>query len=843
MASNLEDGVNTDVGPEAGQNHAAAAHWTSELLQDFKSAWRMIAGAPGFAAVAVVLLAVAIGPNTALFSVVEALILRTTPHAEPEKLVDIRLIGPEPNLGTFSYPTFRELENATNDAFDGVAGAARNVIRLEDGTGMHDSPYHELVAGPYFQVMGVDAQLGRVFGPREDTTAGGNPALVLSDDTWRRKFGGDRGVVGRTVRLNGFPYTIVGVAVPGFHGAFPRRSELWVHVGHADRIAFTGPGSLEVRGLRNMKVFGRLADDATMDDAELVLGAFAEGLGATYPAYYLNHRIEVTPTFASAIHPAVDGIIVPVAKVSTGVLAVLLLFATLNLATMLVARSETRRNELAVHLALGAGRSRLVRSFLIEGTLLGLLGGALGVYVSFFLVELIASVEVRAAIPFTIDARLNGTVLVFALCTSLLAGFLVGLGPAVQSARHGISTVLKEDSAPGARGTLRVRHAILAVQVAAAVVLVVAAGTLVRSWVGARQIDPGFGKYPAAIVPLVPGPSRPQDERRAFYDAYVAGVKELPEVVSAGMTNFVPLQATATSALSIRIPDVDPPSDENGHWVDWAIVSGDYFDAMGIGLLTGRPFDSGDDAGSARVCIVSETMAERFWPGLNAVGRQVDPCTGNGCWATVVGVVGDVRVRTLFEPLRPLIYTPTAQSPSRPGRIVARTSGDPAELLRAMLALATELDPNVISKNARTMEEHLSLTLVPASIVVVLLGAIGIFALLLALVGIYAMVAYSVTARSHELTIRISVGATTRQLVTSAVRSTTGLMGIGLVTGLLLAAAATHMTWDFPPWVTAPNPLDYAGAAIVLTALGVSAAHLSARNVTRVDPAQALKSR
>jgi len=236
-------------------------------------------------------------------------------------------------------------------------------------------------------------------------------------------------------------------------------------------------------------------------------------------------------------------------------------------------------------------------------------------------------------------------------------------------------------------------------------------------------------------------------------------------------------------------------------------------------------------------------MAGRFWPGLNAVGRQVDLCAGKECRATVVGVVGDVRVRTLFEPLRPFMYTPASQSPHRAGRIVARTHGDPAELLRAMLALATELDPQVITKNAGTMEEHLSLTLIPASIVVVLLGAIGIFALLLALIGIYAMVAYSVTARSRELTIRISVGATTRQLVTSAVRSTMGLMAAGLVTGLLLAAAATHMTWDFPPWVTAPGPLDYAAAAIVLTALGISAAHLSARNVTRVDPAQALKSR
>ena len=592
-----------------------------------------------------------------------------------------------------------------------------------------------------------------------------------------------------------------------------------------------------------MRVFGRLADNATMADAQLILGAFADDLEATHPAYYVNHRIEVTPALASAVHPTVDEVVVPVATAATGVLAILLLLASLNLTSMLMARSETRRNELAVHLALGAGRGRMVRSFLIEGTVLGLLGGALGVYLALFLVELIASVEVQAAIPFTIDARLNGTVLVFALCTSLLAGLLVGLGPAVQSARHSISAMLKEDPAPADRSTPRARQAILAVQVAAAVILVVAAGALVRSWVSARQIDPGFGKYPAAIVPLVPGPSRPQDERRAFYDAYLAGVKEIPGVVAAGMTNFFPLRATSTSAVNIAIPGVDPPSSEDGHWVDWAIVAGDYFDAMGIRLLTGRLFESGDDAGSGRVGIVSKTMAERSWPGLNAVGRQVDLCAGKGCMTTVVGVVGDVRARTLFEPLRPLLYTPSTQSPHRPGSIVARTSGDPTELLPAMLALATELDPNVITRNARTMEEHLSLTLDPARIVVVLLGAMGTFALFLALVGIYAMVGYSVTSRRRELTIRVSVGATPRRLVASVVRSTMGLVAVGLLVGLLLAAAAAHVTWDSPQWMAAPGALEYAGAAILLTALGVLAALVSARNATRVDPAQALKSK
>ena len=803
----------------------------------------MMTGARAFAAMAVVLLAIAIGTNTALFSIVEALILRPTPHAEPEELVDIRLMGSEPNLGPFSYPTFRELQDATGEAFDGVAGATRNVVRLEDGTGMHDSPYHEMVAGPYFQVMGVDAQLGRVLGPGDDTTASGNPAVVLSDDSWRRKFDEDPGVVGRTVWLNGFPYTIVGVAEPGFQGAFRNtRSELWVHAVNADQIAISGRGSLEVRGLRSLKVVGRLADDVTIADAEPVVGAFAEYLGATYPTFYRNHRIEVTPAFASAVHPTVDGVIVPVATLALSVLAILLLLACLNLASLLVARSETKRNELAVRLALGAGRSRLVRSFLIEGIVLALLGGALGVYLAVLLIEVIASVEVRAAIPFTIDARLNGTVLAFALCMSVLAGLLVGLGPAIQSARHGISAVLKEDPEPAARRTPRARHAILSVQVAAAVILLVAAGTLVRSWNSARRIAPGFGKHPAVIVPLIPGPSRPHDERRAFYEDYLRRAEEIPGVVSAGMANSIPLRATSTTALKIRIPGVDPPSNDDGHWVDLAIVGGDYFGAMGIPLLAGRRFDSGDDAGSGRVCIVSGTMAELFWPGLDAVGRQVDLCTGNGCRATVVGVVGDVRVRTLFEPHRPFIYIPGDQVPHRPATVVARTSGDPSELLPAMLALATELDPNVITKHARTMEEHLSLTLIPARIVVVLLGAIGTFALFLAVVGIYAMVSYSVTARSRELTIRISVGATPRQLATSVVRSTMGLVAVGLAVGLLLAAAAADVAWDSPPWMVAPSAPEYVGAAILLTALGVAAAHLSARNATRVDPAQALKS-
>ena len=831
--------IHTRLG--AWHKRATLASWTAGLVQDIKLGWRRSIRAPGFSAVAVAVVAIAVGGNTALFGVIEALILRPLPYAEPEELVDIRLNDPGHNLGVFSYPVFRELEDATKEVFADMSGSMMNRVHLSDGAELHDNPFNELVAGPYFQVLGVDAQVGRVLDPSAGAVAGADPVVVLSDEYWRRTFAGDPGVVGRTVWLNGFPYTIVGVAARGFGGVVRGiKSALWSHASMADQISLLGAGSLEKREFDSFMVIGRLADGMPLADAREVVAAFAEHLFAAYPGIYRDHRIEVTPTLASAVHPLFDETIVPVATLATSVLALLLLLACLNLASILVARAERRRHEFAVFLALGAGRGRLVRSLLTESTMLALFGGAAGVYLSVFLMRVITSIRLPVSLPISIDARLNAPVFLFALGLALLAGLLVGMGPALQFTRPGISDILKGKRAGGTRGSAWVRSVLLAIQVATTAMLIVAAGALLRSWFSAHQVDPGFGRHPAVIASLAPGSGRSVDEHRAFYDAYLQKVTNIPGVVSAGSTTAIPLQLSSRATLRLWIPGVDPPPGETSHLVDWGVVGGDYFAVMGIPMLAGRLFDSRDDARSGTVTIVSETMAEHFWPDQDPLGRELAFCADCGR-ATVVGVAGDTRVRSLSEPPRPFVYTAMAQSPYVRGTVVARTSGNPAQVLPAMLALANEMDPQVVTLDAKTMDQHLSFTLIPARITAVLFGAIGIFALLLAAIGVYGIVGYTVAARQRELAIRMALGVTPWRLVSSVLWSTMKLISAGLVSGLLLAVAAAHLPWSPPHAIRELDPIDLVGTAVLLSTVGLLAAYLSVRRAIRLDVVHALK--
>ena len=822
-----------------GRSRSGAGEWSAGLFQDMRVGWRRMVRAPGFTAVAVISIAIGVGGNTALFTLIEALILRPPPYADPEELVDIRLTEPGDAFGTFSYLTFREMEEATKPVFDGVAGVMFNMVNLSDGTGRRENLLNELVAGPYFQVLGVGAQVGRVFDADEGLDAGADPVVVLSDGYWHRAFGADPGVVGQTVRLNGYAYTIIGVAQPEFIGVFPGlRPDIWAHASMSDQISLNGPGSLGNRGQESFMVKARLADGVTLAEAETVVGTFAEDLFPAHGDRYVDHRMQVTLTLASPVHPALDRVVVPVAGLVMVVVALVLLIACVNLAGFLLARAAGRRREIAVRLALGAGRGRLIRGLLTETTMLAVLGGAAGVFLSVFLVDLMLSIELPFPVPITVDARLNLTVLLFALGASLFAGLVLGLAPALQSTRPDVSSTLKDENTGGGGRAARMRSALVIGQVAGTVVLLVAAGLFTRSLITAQSVDPGFGQYPAAIAWMEPGPSRTPEERRAFYDTYLERVGALPGVVSVGTVTIIPLEGTGTSTIGLVVPGVEPPPGRNSHEVDWAGVGGDYFDAVGIPLVAGRFFDERDNMDSDPVAVVSETMATRFWPDQDAVGRTY---TSGGTEVRVVGVAGDTKVRTLSEPPRPLVYGPAGQMPYLHGRVVARTALDPAPVLPAMLALATELDPGVITINAKTMEQHLSFMLIPARISAVMLGLMGALALLLAAIGLYGIVAYSVASRGRELGIRMSVGADPGRLVAMVLRGGLKLVAAGLVIGLALAVVLARVIQGSLYGVSSFDPVTFGGVAVVLTAVATLAAYLPARRASRVDPVHALK--
>ena len=679
-------------------------------------------------------LAVAIGSNATMFSLIEALILRASPYDRPEELVDIRLI--EPNNNTLlSYPAFRGLEASTGQTFEGVAGAMVNIVQLRDDTGRHDNAFHELVAGPYFDVLGVRAQLGRVFDTDEGVgDPGADAVVVLSDEYWRREFGGDPGVIGRTVRLNEFPYTIVGVAAPGYFGMFRGfKSKFWAHMTMADQISINGPGSLEQHHAV-LAVIARRAPGVELAEAKAVVGAFAERHFATHSNRYQSAGMDVTPLLASWIHPALDGTVIPVATLAAGILLVLLLLASVNSASFLLARAEQRRHEAAVALALGAGRGRLLGTLLAEATLLALLGGTVGLFLSVFPIEAIRDADWHLNMPVAIDARLNVPVLFFALGLSLAAGLLMGLGPALQSLRVSVSGTLGE-RARGTRGVIRARSALIVGQATVTVFLLVSASGFARRVVAAQQFDLGFGRHSTAIAWLEPGRDRTPAERHAFYRDFVERVADISGITSAGTVTVLPLETSMASIMGVDVPGIDPPEGQTHHEIDWAGAGGDYFDAMRIPLISGRFFDSSDVRGSPAVAIVNRTMADRFWADRDAVGQRFT--ASNGLELRVVGVVGDTRVHKLSEAPRPLVYTHTAQMAYPFGPVVAHTTDDPASVIPKMLALGNELDSAAITFSAKTMKQHLSTQLIPLRIPAVLLGTTAISSLLLAAIGVY----------------------------------------------------------------------------------------------------------
>ena len=817
----------------------AVRRWLDGLLQDIRFGWRRMIRAPGFTAAAFITIALGVAGNTALFTVIEALLLRPPSYADPEELVDIRLVAAEDAFGTFSYPTFRDMEAATRSVFSGMTGTMLNIANFRDDSGLRDDLLNELVAGPYFQVLGVPAQVGRVFAPGEGTIAGADPVLVLSDAYWRQSFDADPGVVGRSVRLNGFPYTIVGVAPRDFHGALPAlRPDFWALASMADQISLNGPGSLERRGQESFMVKARLADGVTRARADAALGAFAEEMIASHGDRYADRRIVMTPTLSSPIHPAIDGVVAPVAGLVMVVTVLVLLIACVNLAGFLLARAEGRRREIAVHLALGARRARLIRSLLTETAMLALAGGTAGVFISLFLVDFLLNIELPLPVDIVLDARFNATVLAFALGVTLASAVVLGLAPALQSTRTGLSGTLKDENAGRSHQAARVRAVLATSQIAGAVVLLVAAALFTRSLATAQQVDPGFGVHPAAIVWLEPGRGRSPGERHAFHDAYLARVAALPDVVSAGFITIVPLDGTATSTLTLNVPGIGPPPGRTGHEIDWVGVDGAYFDAVGVPLVAGRLFNDGDDMASAPVAIVSETMAASYWPGRSAVGGTFT--TRDGTEVRVVGVVGDTRVRSLDEDPRPLVYGAASQMPHVHGRVVARTAVDPATVLPVMLELAVDLDPDVIAIDARTMEQHLAFRLIPARITAVTVSLMGALALIVAAIGLYGMVSFGVAARRRELGIRISVGAEPDRLVGVMLKAGLTLLVAGLAIGIALAVVLSRIVRNLAHGVEAFDPLVLVGVVLLLTGVATLAAYVPAKRASRVDPVSIL---
>ena len=815
----------------------------ADLGRDVRDGVRSLVRRPAFTAVAVLSLAVGIGANTAIFSLVNAVILRGTPFERPEEVVNLYLHEASFAHGPLSYPSFEDVREGTTEVFSHVAAAQLVPAQLERAGGGVELALAEAVTGDYLPMLGVEAALGRTLLPSDDVSRGGHPVAMLDHQYWQSAFGGDPGAVGREMRIAGRAYTVVGVGPPDFTGTMRGVAPAF-YVPSMMAEELLGVRLFDQRGGQVLFVKARLRPGVALPQAEAAVGAVA--------AQLTRDRIEnwdpagqfvLLPLTDVLLFPPIDVFIRPAAGLLMAVVALVLLLACTNLASFLLARALDRRKEVAVRLALGASRGSLVRRLLTETTLLCLLAGGVGTGLAVWLLDLLATADLPLPIPVSLDLRLDRNVLAFTLGVSVVAGTLLGLVPALQSTRPDVSGALRSESAGGGQpGQLRWRNVLVVAQLTISLVLLIGAGLFLRSFQQVQSVDPGFGREPSAILTfLTPATRFTPDEARVYTRRLLDRFRDLPGVDAVGAISRLHLDLLTQSTSDFNVAGVEPPTDHGAFHADQAEVDLGFFEAAGIEIVRGRSFSDADRADTQPVAIISEAMARRFWEDGDAVGRLVQRRDDESSPWLVVGVASDAKVRTLGEAPRNMIYLPYSQRITRALTVVARTSMDPQQTALALLTAGREVDPDLWVLETKTMDRHLAVMRLPQQLSAFVLSAFGVLALTLAAVGLYGVVSYAVSQRTREVGIRLALGADGARVVRLLVAGGLRLVVIGGALGLALAVVAARLLGGLLFEVDTLDPLTFVGVPLVLAAAALVAAWLPARRASRVHPVTALR--
>ena len=811
------------------------------LIQDLRFAVRRLFKKPLFTTVAIASLAVGIGANTAIFSLVNSIMLRDLPLEDPEELVDIYRSVAGFSHATFSYPDYVDVKRDGAEIFSDIGLSRLAFVQTDVDGGVEVVPA-EMVSGNFFPMLGVDAAVGRTLLPEDDVSPGGHPVVMLGYAYWQDRYTGDPGIVGRDIRLNGRNYTIVGVApreyVGNIRGLMPSVYASMMMVGNLM------PGDndeLQTRGSSSLFLKGRLASGVTFAEA-VAWGDRQEVLfREQFPEQWTgDQEITMVKTADVIMNPMIDRFIVPAVGLLMGVVGLVLLIACVNLAGFLLAQAADRKKEIAVRLALGANRGRLIRQLLTESILLAGAGGLAGFGVSALLLKLLVTVDLPLPFPIDLDLSADGAVLGFSLGVTLAAGMFFGLMPALQATNADVAPTLKDEGTGGGRPKkITLRNALVVTQVAVSLVLLVGAGLFLRSLQARLAIDPGFGYEPAAVMSFSMPPDRyNEEETRVFMRTLQEEVQRLPGITEVGLTADLHLDALNTTTMGIVVEGVEPPPGSDFHTVEWAGVTPGFFGAAGIPILQGRNFEQSDEPGGARVAIVSEAMAARFWPGENAVGRVFRRRENN---YTVVGIARDTKVRSLGEAPRPFIYRPYDQSFSSGMTLVAATTGDDEQAVLDVLTLARQMEPELLVLQTLTMDRHLAVSLLPARLSAVIISAFGVLALLLASIGLYGVVSYSVSTRSREVGIRMALGADPKEVVGMLTKTGLRLVAVGTVLGLIVAFGLAQLLGTLLYGVPSSDPVSFLAVPALLAAVAFLAAWIPARRASHVSPVRALK--
>ncbi|HUG38870.1 MAG TPA: ADOP family duplicated permease [Longimicrobiales bacterium] len=828
--------------PEPGIPTKGDGMMTS-FVHDVRYAFRRLRATPLFSLSAVAILAIGIGLNAAVFNVVDTVLFRPPPFEDPERVVHIYQHGDDGAPSSTSFPAFRDMA-AMDHVFAGVAATSSSGATWEAADGPAGASV-EYASASYLPVLGLRPSLGRWFDPAHDRV-GEEMAAVVSHRTWRTRLGGDPAVVGRVVRLNNQPVTVIGVGPAGFNGdAGALVTDFWLSisstpVGGPFRVA-----NLERRQDHWYQVKARLAPGVTLERARAAMDGLARRLAEAYPALNEGRGITVFAYDEVRFHPDADAGLVAANLGLMAAAALVLLLACSSLANLLLVRGISRGPEMAVREALGAGRRRVVRLLLLEGLLLALAGGAAGLAVARWSIDLVPALPLPLP-GGALDVGFGHRVVLFGLGLALATGLIFGLVPALRSARGGVAAALRNESrgqSAGRRVSL-LRGGLVTAQVVLSLVLVVGAGLLTRSLANTERVDPGVDADRIAVL----GTNLRQggvtdDGMPVVTERLLERVRAIPGVTAAAVTSRLPVQGGSSTTQVVE--GYTPPSGTGSVELPLAVVSRDYFDAMGIPVLAGRGFGPEDRPGSEVAVVVNRAAARAFWgddgSGGAAIGRQIRPESDETAWRGVVGVVGDVKVSALQEPPRPMLFYSAEQTGLGAFDLVARTPGDPAALAGPLRDALRDVRPTLPVTRLTTLEAHFGDALAGPRAAAAFMGAFSLLGLLLASLGVYAVVAFTVEARTRELGIRAAMGASRTGLVAMVIRHSLALVALGVALGLGVAVLGARALESMLFGVTPGDVATFAGAAVLLLAAAGVAAFIPARRAARANPVEALR--
>jgi predicted permease len=811
------------------------------LLQDLRYGIRMLLKNPGFTAIAVLTLALGIGGNATVFSWIRGVLLNPIPAVQKaNQLVALETVMPDGTYRTSSYLDFRDYSEQ-NSVFSGMIGFELIPVNMSwHGHAQDERIWGEIVTENFFDVLGVHADRGQTFHAKDAGAANGDPYIVLGHKLWQRQFASDPNIIGRTIEINRRSFTVIGIAPAGFQGTIVGiAADYWVPMMMQPVVL---PGEdLQQRSPTFVHLMGKLKPGVTIAQARSNISTIAQRLARQYPDSDRGVGMAVNPV-GKAHYGAQDILFSGLIFLAVVALLVLLI-ACANIANLLLARATARQREIAIRSAVGASRSRLLRQFLIENLLLALAGGAGGALISLWSAGLLSFFLPGGYLPFGLDVGVNGEVLAFTAGLSVLTGVIFGSAPAWRSSSPNLIHSLKEGGRTNSSGSQhgRLRSLLVVSEMVLALVLLVGAGLLIRSLKRVQTASPGFNPSNMLLAAFdLRGNEYTNGSSHAFYDTLLQRIRALPGVESASMEQYVPLWFYGRGSTRLGVNSIEGykfrPNENTD--IDFNIVGPGYFSTMQIPVVAGREFNGQDREGAPPVIIVNESMANRFWPGQSALGHHIQTWDAS---RTIIGVVKDIKYHTMMERPESFLYYPSLQEGETASNVIIRSSQNPAALLPEVREEASSINPSVMVLQAGTVSNLLYVSLFSYRTAATLSATLGALGLLLAALGIYGVLAYSVSQRTHEIGVRMALGAQPRDVLRLVLRQGATLVIAGVAIGIVACFAITRLMSSLLFGVTATDPATFIGVSILIVLVALAASYIPARRAMRLDPMEALR--